>query len=65
DQMNQPFLAVNTLSHLSAPENGLRDVSFELWAGEVICIVGESGSGKTTLLKAISARLTPHQGEVL
>ncbi len=28
-------------------------------------IVGESGSGKTTLLKAISARLTPQQGEVL
>lgn len=32
---------------------------------EVLGIVGESGSGKTTLLKAISARLTPQQGEVL
>jgi putative phosphonate transport system ATP-binding protein len=34
-------------------------------AGRSAGIVGESGSGKTTLLKAISARLTPQQGEVL
>ncbi len=63
--MNQPLLAVNNLIHLYAPDKGFRDVSFELWPGEVLGIVGESGSGKTTLLKAISARLTPQQGEVL
>lgn len=63
--MNQPLLAVNSLTHLYAPDKGFRNVSFELWPGEVLGIVGESGSGKTTLLKAISARLTPQQGEVL
>ena len=63
--MTQPLLAVNNLTHLYAPDKGFRDVSFELWPGEVLGIVGESGSGKTTLLKAISARLTPQQGEVL
>lgn len=63
--MNQPLLAVNNLTHLYAPDKGFRDVSFELWPGEVLGIVGESGSGKTTLLKAISARLTPQRGEVL
>ena len=63
--MNQPLLAVNNLTHLYAPDKGFRNVSFELWPGEVLGIVGESGSGKTTLLKAISARLTPQQGEVL
>ena len=62
--MNQPLLAVNNLTHLYAPDKGFRNVSFELWPGEVLGIVGESGSGKTTLLKAISARLTPQQGEV-
>ena len=63
-KMNQPLLAVNNLTHLYAPDKGFRNVSFELWPGEVLGIVGESGSGKTTLLKAISARLTPQQGEV-
>ena len=62
--MSYPLLAVNNLTHLYAPGKGFSDVSFELWPGEVLGIVGESGSGKTTLLQAISARLTPQQGEV-
>ncbi|MGL6019319.1 MAG: phosphonate C-P lyase system protein PhnK [Gibbsiella quercinecans] len=60
----QPLLAVNNLTHLYAPGKGFEEVSFSLFPGEVLGIVGESGSGKTTLLHAISARLTPQQGQV-
>jgi ABC-type iron transport system FetAB ATPase subunit len=38
--------------------------SFEIAAGECLCISGRSGSGKTRLLRAL-ADLDPHAGEIL
>ena len=42
----------------------LRNVSFDMFEGEIVGLVGESGSGKTTLSRAILGMLTDYEGEI-
>jgi NitT/TauT family transport system ATP-binding protein len=42
----------------------LRDLTFSVGAGELVCLVGPSGCGKTTLLRCISGLLDASAGEV-
>ncbi len=58
------LLSVRALAKNFGGRVACRDVSFDLWPGEVLGIVGESGSGKTTLLNCLAGRLEPDAGSV-
>lgn len=44
--------------------DALRDVSLDLWAGELSLIIGPSGCGKSTLLSLMSGLSRPDRGRV-
>jgi ABC-type polar amino acid transport system ATPase subunit len=40
--------------HAGTTVRGIKDISFSIQPGEIICVLGTSGSGKSTLLRAIA-----------
>lgn len=58
-------LEVRHLSKTFGKNVVLRDVDFNVDAGDVTCIIGASGSGKSTLLRCINMLETPTTGEIM
>lgn len=61
-------MAQLTCQNLCAGYDGrpvLQGLSFELLAGDYLCIVGENGSGKSTLMKTILGLQAPISGRIL
>lgn len=57
-------LTVDAMSFALGDAEVLRDVSFEVHAGETLGVVGPSGAGKTTLLNLVARFYDPTRGAV-
>ena len=61
----EPLIRFENVSIGFGESEVLRDISFEVEAGETKVIIGESGSGKTVLLKLAAGLLRPASGRVV
>jgi ABC-2 type transport system ATP-binding protein len=64
DQRSEPVLSVAALGKRFGQRVALRDVSFELRAGELVAVVGPNGAGKTTLLSILAGVQRASSGDV-
>jgi rhamnose transport system ATP-binding protein len=63
--MTTPILELRKITKQFPGVTALKDVDFDLQAGEVHALVGENGAGKSTLVKIMTGVLQPTQGEIL
>ncbi|QQP93745.1 sugar ABC transporter ATP-binding protein (plasmid) [Skermanella sp. TT6] len=59
------LLRLEKVSKVFGGVKALQDVSFDVAAGEVLCLAGENGCGKSTLIKIVSGVYRPEPGATL
>jgi ABC-2 type transport system ATP-binding protein len=62
--LSEPSIRVAGLGVRYGERQALRDVSFEVAAGEVVALLGPNGAGKTTLMSVLAGLFPPQQGRV-
>ena len=60
----EPMLAVRGLEVAYGGINAVKNIDFDVCAGEMVTLIGANGAGKTTTLKALTGLLCPAQGRV-
>jgi phospholipid/cholesterol/gamma-HCH transport system ATP-binding protein len=65
DPNSTPYIEFRHVSKSFGDKHVLDDVSFNVWAGETVCILGRSGVGKSVSLHNIMGFLKPDSGRVI
>ena len=62
--MTSPIMQLENVSRTFGNNLALKDVSIDVYPGEVHCLLGDNGAGKSTLIKLMSGVLTPTLGTI-
>ena len=59
------MLKITNLRKSFRNKSVLKDVSFEVNPGEIVCLLGNNGAGKTTIINCILKMIRPDSGEIM
>lgn len=62
--LRTPALEAEKLSKAFGAVQAVAEVSFSMYAGEILGLIGDNGAGKSTLVKCLSGVLTPDSGRI-
>lgn len=65
EEREAPLLEVSQVAQSYGDHEVVRDVSFQVHRGQIICLLGPSGSGKTTILRAVAGFEPVTRGRVV
>ena len=64
-QNKASIIKVQNLSKSFSKNVILKDISVDIYKGDVVCVVGPSGSGKSTFLRCLNRLEEPSAGQIL
>ena len=59
------LIQVKDLSKTFSEKKVLKDISVDIYKGDVVCVIGPSGSGKSTFLRGLNRLEEPTGGQIL
>ncbi len=60
----EPIISISHISKTFENMEVIKDISLDVYKGDVICIIGPSGSGKSTLIRCINRLTSPSNGTI-
>src|SRR5574344_2974527 len=64
NNIKKPILQVKHIAKSFGENQVLKDISLDVYKGDVITIIGPSGSGKSTFIRCINRMTHPSDGSV-
>lgn len=61
---SQPLMSLKNVSKIFGTYSALKDVSLDIYPGQVLCLLGDNGAGKSTLIKVLSGFHAPTSGNI-